>query len=434
LAVIVTSISRSNAEAVAEEVRRASARPPELRERVREILESVRRGGDASLLRLAEELDGVRLARGELVSSRQEAREAFEGLSDPMREALLALRRRIERYERGLLGRLNLRASLGGCRVWLRPAPLDSVGCYAPGGHASYPSTVLMLGVPGSVAGVERLVLATPPRRSDRDREIVLAAAYAAGFGEVVWAGGAQAVAALAYGTESVRPVSKILGPGNAYVQEAKRLVGGDVGTDFPAGPTELLLVVDSESPFRQLGYELAAQAEHSPDTLVGAVALGEEAGEKLLQAVSRVVMELPEDSPAKKSISERGYLCIADSLEAAALFANRVAPEHLLIYAKIGPKSLRLFSSAGVVSYGAHASSVYLDYFAGPSHVLPTGGAARLRGGLTVLDYVRLVPYVRPLRGSVREALRRVGPLVEAEGLPIHLEALRRAAGYGVG
>jgi histidinol dehydrogenase len=430
----VVSIGLSNAVAVADEVRRSAASPPDIREATLRIVDEVRRRGDAALVELASELDGVALERSELVSSREEAREAFEALDGKTRSALLTLRRRIEAYESRLLSRLRVETRLGGCHIKLRPVPLESIGGYSPGGLATYPSTILMLGVPGLVAGVGRLVLATPPRKDARGRGVVLAAAYVAGFGEVLWAGGAQAVAALAYGTESVRPVEKVVGPGNLFVQEAKRLVAWDVGVDFAAGPTELVVVIDSGSPIEQAGYELLAQAEHSPDTLVGAVATDREAGEMLLKALERMVSGLPENAHARRSIMERGFICVAESLEAAASFTNRLAPEHLLVYARVGGRVLKLFKAAGVISYGRRASSAYLDYFAGPSHVLPTGGAARLRGGLSVLDYVRLVPYVKADKDGLKTAYLRMGPLIAAEGLPLHLEALRRSVGHGEG
>lgn len=422
-------ISRENAAEVARLIREHSSPPPEILETVEEIVRAVRREGDEALLRLAEQFDGVHLSRDELLSTREEAREAYEAAPSRLVSAMKSLRQRILMIENRIYGRLALNITIGGTRIEIRPIPLESVGCYAPGGSASYPSTILMMGVPGTVAGVGRLVLATPPRRGEEDRKTVLAASYIAGFSEVLWSGGAQAVAALAYGTATVRGVKKIMGPGNRYVLEAKRIVSRDVAVDFAAGPSELLVVVDSSTPFRRAALEMAAQAEHSPDTLVGALALDPESEAAILESLSDLLRELPQDSLASKSLNTRGFVCAADGWEAASRFINALAPEHLLVYAEIGRKGLKEIRSAGVVSYGRHPSGVFLDYYAGPSHVLPTDGWASIRGGLTVLDYVKLLPTVRASKTALRRAYREIRELISAERLPLHLKALEEAA-----
>lgn len=427
----VIRVSSEDASETASLLRASVASQPEISMTVKRIVEDVRRGGDDVLIRLAEQLDGVSLRRDELVSDREEAREAFESLSAELATSLRNLRRRILSFERRLHRRLFLSLSLGGCRIDVVPVPLESVGCYSPGGVASYPSSVLMMGVPGQVAGVERLVLATPPKRREEDRRTILAAAYLAGFREIIWAGGAQAIAALAYGTGSIKRVSKIVGPGNRYVLEAKRIVSGDVAVDFTAGPTELLVVVDSSSPFRQVALEMAAQAEHSRDTLVGAIALDIESEAALQREITNLLNQLPEASNARISLENNGFLCSADSWEAARKFINALAPEHLLFYAKIRGRKLREIRGAGVVSYGPKASSVFLDYYAGPNHVLPTDGVASIRGGLSVLDFVKLLPMVRPSKSVLRRAYREIRRLVESEGLPLHLRALEEAARF---
>ncbi|MEM0482037.1 MAG: histidinol dehydrogenase [Nitrososphaerota archaeon] len=425
----VVRISRENAAEVAQHIRGQASPPPEVIGAVEEIVRAVRREGDEALFRLAEQLDGVSLSSKELVSSREEAREAYEAAPSKLVLAMKRLRQRLLTLEKRLYKRLALNITMGGSRIEIRPIPLESVGCYSPGGSASYPSTVLMMGVPGTVAGVRRLVLATPPRKSEQDRLAVLAASYLAGFSEVLWSGGAQAIAALAYGTQTVKSVKKIVGPGNRYVLEAKRLVSRDVAVDFVAGPTELLVVVDSSTPFRQAALEMAAQAEHSPDTLVGALALDPGSEAAILRSLSDLLKELPHDTPASTSLRTRGFVCTADDWEAARRFIDAFAPEHLLIYAETGRKRLRDIKSVGVVSYGRHPSSVFLDYYAGPNHVLPTDGWASIRGGLTVLDYVKLLPTVRPSKTALRRAYRDMRELISAERLPLHLKALEEAA-----
>lgn len=425
----VVRISRENAAEAAQLIRAQASPPPDIIEAVEEIVKAVRREGDDALIRLAEQFDGVHLSRDELVSTMEEAREAYEAAPSKLILAMKRLRQRLLTFEKRLYKRLVLNIGSEGTRIEIRPAPLESVGCYAPGGSASYPSTVLMMGVPGSIAGVRRLTLATPPRKNEQDRRTVLAASYIAGFSEVLWSGGAQAIAALAYGTATVRSVKKIIGPGNRYVLEAKRVVSRDVAVDFAAGPTELLVVVDSSTPFRQAALEMAAQAEHSPDTLVGALALDSESEAGILESLSDLLKELPHYSPASTSLRSRGFVCTADGWDAASRFIEALAPEHLLIYAETGRKRLRDIRSVGVVSYGRNASGVFLDYYAGPSHVLPTDGWASIRGGLTVLDYVKLLPTVRPSKIALRRAYREMRELILAEGLPLHLKALEEAA-----
>lgn len=425
----VVRISRENAAEVAQFLRAQAAPPPNVIEAVEEIVKAVRREGDDALIRMAEQFDGVRLSRDELLSTREEAREAYESAPSQLILAIKRLKQRILTIEKRLYKRLELNIYSGGTRIEVRPVPLESVGCYAPGGSASYPSTILMMGVPGLVAGVRRLTLATPPRKNEKDRRTVLAASYVAGFSEVLWSGGAQAIAALAYGTATVRSVKKIVGPGNRYVLEAKRIVSRDVAVDFAAGPTELLVVVDSSTPLRQAALEMAAQAEHSPDTLVGALALDAEAEAGILGSLSDLLRELPPDSHALTSLKAHGFVCTSEGWDAASQFIEALAPEHLLIYAEIGKGRLRDIRNAGVVSYGRNASGVFLDYYAGPSHVLPTNGWASIRGGLTVLDYVKLLPTVRSSKTSLKRAYRDIRELILAEGLPLHLKALEVAA-----
>jgi len=426
----VVRLSEPNAGEAGRSIRATASHPDDLSATVRGIVDAVRREGDEALIRFAEMYDGVRLAQGELLSGVEEAKAAFESTSPRLVSAMRRLRTRVGALERRLLRRLSLDLSLGGSQIKVRPVPLESVGCYAPGGLASYISTIVMMGVPGVVAGVGRLVLATPPRKNEADRRVILAAAYAAGFSEVLWSGGAQAIAALAYGTRSLRRVQKVIGPGNRYVVEAKRLVSVDVAIDFTAGPTELLVVLDDRSPLRLAALEMLAQAEHSPDTLVGALALNHQAEEGIIRCIEDAVRDLPEDSPARRALETRGFVATAENWSAAVTFINNLAPEHLLIYARLTRRQLSHIRSAGVVSYGPSASSVFLDYYAGPSHVIPTCGGAAVRGGLSVLDFVKLLSIVKPTRGELRRALREVKPLIVSEGLPYHLKALEVAAG----
>ncbi len=419
-------VSGREVESLAREVRASVPTDRQIADAVRRIIAAVRERGDRALVEMAREFDGVEVDVDGLVSGRREMEEAAGQVEGRLLRSLRKLSARIRRLEEERLKRLafRLRYPEGTVieSVW---RPIGSVGCYAPGGRAPYVSTVLMLGVPATVAGVGRKVLATPPPKSEGARVTVLAAAWVAGFDEVLWSGGAQAIAALAYGTERFRPVEKVLGPGNRYVAEAKRQVQADVAVDMVAGPTELVALFDGRSEIPLVVEDLMAQAEHGPGTIVMAVTAEERAAEELASSLSSALRSLPEGSAVRENLSREWTVVVVDDWEEAVRLVDAVAPEHLSI-ASNGLRHLaRKVRNAGAITVGKGVPSVLLDYFAGPSHVLPTGGWAKARGGLTVLDYVKLVHVVRAGPAVRSRASREVGLLAEVEGLPHHRRAL---------
>ncbi|MCX8203353.1 MAG: histidinol dehydrogenase [Nitrososphaeria archaeon] len=425
----VSELKEGEEERVARELRRAApAVDREVLERVREIIEEVRARGDDALVELASMYDGVRLRASELVSGKEEMEEAVEAVDGELLRALKVLSGRIARLERERLRRVRFSLRYPeGTVIRSEARPLDSVGCYAPGGRAVYLSTVAMMGVPASVAGVRRRVLATPPQRDERRRREVLAAAHVAGVDAVLWSGGAQAIAALVYGTRSVEPVRKVVGPGSRYVVAAKLLLQSEASIDFAAGPTELVVMFDSKSDLESVALDMLAQAEHSPDTLVLAVTTERRAAGELVKRLRDLVAGLPAESASRSSLERTGPVLVAGSWESAVRFVNALSPEHVSI-ASNGLKGLAgKVANAGVVTVGKGMSSVAVDYFAGASHVLPTGGWASSRSTLSVLDFIRVVNVVV---GSGRVVLRAgelVGALPVAEGLKFHAAALCR-------
>jgi len=419
-------VSGREVEALAREVRAASQSGQELSDVVRRIIAEVRAKGDRALVEMAREFDGVEMDVDDLVSGRREMEEAARKVDAKLLRSLRGLSARIRRLEarrlRGLAFRLRYPEGTVIESVW---RPISSVGCYAPGGRAPYVSTVLMLGVPATVSGVGRKVLATPPPKSEEARKALLAAAWVAGFDEVLWSGGAQAIAALAYGTERVKPVEKVLGPGNRYVAEAKRQVQADVAVDMVAGPTELVALFDGESDLQLVAEDMMAQAEHGPGTVVMAVTAEERAAEELASILSSELSSLPEGSAVRQNLSRDWTVVLVESWEEAVKLVDEIAPEHLSI-ASSGLRGLaKKVRNAGAITVGKGVPSVLLDYFAGASHVLPTGGWARVRGGLTVLDYVKLIHVVRAGPKVRSRASKEVGMLAEVEGLPHHRRAL---------
>ncbi|MEM3492110.1 MAG: histidinol dehydrogenase [Nitrososphaerota archaeon] len=422
--------NRENIEEIIAEIRRKIQISEDIYNTVNQIINDVRINGDEALIRLSKSLDGIEIVPEEIIINREALREALGKVDAKLISALKKLRKNIERVERCRLRALSQGVKFrDGYAVRLSWKPIEAVGCYAPGGRATYLSTILMTGVPGKVAGVPRMVLATPPKKNRDDEYGVMAAAYIAGFDELLWIGGAQAIAALAYGTQRIRPVRKILGPGNRYVVAAKQIVQRDIDIDFPAGPTELVVIVDETSDFKTVAYDMAAQAEHGQDSMTLAITLSEIAGEKLFRMLEELSNILDSET-ARKSLQSNSYVIIADDLETLCKLVDKIAPEHLVISAKSSRKILRQISNAGVVTVGKNLPSVFIDYYSGTSHVLPTGGYAATFSGLTVLDYVRTISIVSGSKKSVVNARRIMEPLIISEGLNLHLQVLRVAAG----
>lgn len=390
-------------------------------EAAQEIVKEVKERGDDALMEFTKRFDGVDLRDGGLRVPGEALKEAYERMGSHVKP-LERLASRIRWVESRLLKRLRFSEKTpDGVRVELRITPLGSVGCYVPGGRARYPSSLLMTVVPAKVAGVERVVACTPPPVDDA----TLAAAYIAGVDELYAVGGAQAVAAMAYGTESIEPVEKIVGPGGGYVAAAKLIVSRDVAIDFPAGPTELLVFADEAVDPRRAALELLSQAEHGPDSMVGLITTSERFAEEVAEAFMEEASKAGRGSVALESWEARGFSAAVGSVEEAAELINRIAPEHLTIFSRSPAALLRRLRNVGLVS--VNTPSALSDYAVGVNHVLPTWGWARVRGGLNSLDFVKLFYVVRAPKRAVRKAAPLVEELSALEGLPAHGEAVVR-------
>jgi histidinol dehydrogenase len=407
----------------------ALARPhgatdPDAVARVAAIVDEVRRRGDAALLDFTKRFDGVELRAEELRVSEPEWTAA--SVSPRLQAALAEAARRIEAFHRHQLPRSWWVRDEHGSLLGQQVTPLDRVGCYVPGGTAAYPSTVLMNLIPARVAGVRELVVVSPPGADGRVSAAVLVAARLAGATEVYRVGGAQAVAALAYGTAALPAVDKIVGPGNLYVALAKRLVFGDVGIDLIAGPSEVVVVADRTAEATHIAADLLAQAEHDP--MARAVCLTDDArlASRVVAAVARQCPGLPRAAIAEAAIQRHGAVVVTRDLDEALVIANRLAPEHLELAVADPFAWLPAVRHAGAIFLGVHTPEVVGDYLAGPNHVLPTAATARFASGLSVEDFVKRSSLIHYTPAGLRAAWPHLAVLAEAEGLHGHGEAAR--------
>lgn len=403
----------------------------EAAEAARAIIAEVRERGDAALVDFARRFDRAELSAGTLRVGTDEIDAAERDCSAETLEALGVAARRIEAFHRRQLPQDVRYTDEAGMTLGWRWTPVDSAGVYVPGGTASYPSSVLMNALPARVAGVARIAMATPAA-DGRIAPSVLVAAKLAGIGEIYRMGGAQAIAALAYGTATVAPVAKIAGPGNAYVAAAKREVFGTVGIDAIAGPSEVVVVADGANNPEWIAADLLAQAEH--DAAAQSILITEDRGfaGRVAEAVARLLAGLPRRAVAEASWRNHGAIIVAPRAAAPALI-DRIAPEHLQLAVRDPDALAEQVRHAGAIFLGARTPEALGDYVAGPSHVLPTGGAARFSSGLSVFDFLKRTT----LAGADDRGLAAIGPaaatLAGAEGLDAHALSLRlRLKGKG--
>jgi histidinol dehydrogenase len=399
--------------------RRQQARDESVDKVVRKILEGVRENGDAEVLALTKKLDGASLDELEVHRDEWEAGVAKVPAADRAALGKAAMRVR-EFHKKRIPASWEMREE-GGAFMGHRVRPLARVGIYVPGGKASYPSTVIMNAVPASVVEVPEIVMATPPERDGSVNPAVLMAARVAGVHRVFKMGGAQAIAALAYGTQSVPRVDKIVGPGNAYVQHAKRLVFGEVGIDSEAGPTEVLVVADKSATPAWVAADLLSQAEHEEDATAIFITHVRPLASRVKEQLERQLKDLDRAKIARESLRRNGVIVLAKDLEQSFELANRYAPEHLVIASDAAEALLKKVANAGTVFLGHYTPVAVGDYLAGPNHVLPTGGTARFFSPLGVDDFLKRTAFVRFEPPKLRELGSDVIRLAELEGFTGH-------------
>ena len=402
---------------------RRAGSDPETREAVRRILEDVLERGDEAVREYTRRFDGVDLAPREWELDATSWQGALSRIAPGLRAALTLAVDRVRGYHEHQREPGFTLAEADGSVVGMRVTPLDRVGLYIPGGKASYPSSVVMNAVPALVAGVQEIVAVVPPQGVT---DVVLAACALSGVTRIFRIGGAQAVAALAYGTATVPRVDKIVGPGNRWVAEAKRQVVGQVGIDMIAGPTEVLIIADATARPARVAADLIAQAEHDEDAVCWCVTTDRGLAEGLPAALEAALATAPRAAIARIALERNGLIVLVPSMREAIEVANRRAPEHLEIVAEGAERVAGGIRHAGAIFLGDDTPEPVGDYIAGPSHVLPTSGTARYASPLGVYDFVKRTSVIRYTRARLAEDAEAIIALAEAEGLYGHAEAVR--------
>ncbi len=397
---------------------------PQVTDAVREIIARVRSDGDAAVIDLTNRFDRVQLEVADLTIQADEIAAAANSISAGLHAALQLAAARIETFHRAQIPADLKFTDSAGATLGLRWGPLDAVGLYVPGGKASYPSSVLMNAIPAKVAGVKRIAMCVPAPDGVLN-PLILAAAKLAGVTEIYRIGGAQAVAALAYGTALIEPVDRIVGPGNAYVAEAKRQVFGQVGIDSIAGPSEVLILADAGNNPAHLALDLLAQAEHDEASQAILITNDPDLADAAARAVQAALATLPRANIAGASWQNHGAIILVRDWEEAVRLANRIAPEHLQIMVDNPQTLFARIRHAGAAFLGPNCPEAIGDYIAGPNHVLPTSGTARFASGLSVYDFLKRTTWV----ALDPATLSQIGPaavaLANAEGLTAHAQSV---------
>lgn len=393
---------------------------PRIESSVRKIVEDVRKNGDGALFKYTKKFDRLELSRRTVKVSDKEIEKAKSLVPEEIKSNLALASERIRDYqEKKLPQEKTFTDSLGNELGWLI-RPIERVGIYVPGGKAAYPSTVLMTAIPAKVAGVEEIILVTPCPNGEINPTVLIAASMA-GVDTIYKVGGAQAVAALAFGTRSIPKVDKIVGPGNIYVTIAKKLVFGAVDIDMIAGPSEVLIISDGSSPARWIAADLLAQAEHDEMAVPVLVTNSLEFAKMVNYEVTMRLKTLDRREIAKEAVRNQGKILVVDGLEDAVLIANAVAPEHLELCVENPKAILPNIKHAGAIFLGSMSTEAFGDYVAGPSHVLPTGGAARFSSPLSVYDFLRMPSLISVSESGFKELQQSVINLAYSEGLEAH-------------
>jgi histidinol dehydrogenase len=394
---------------------------------VREVLQAVKRQGDRSLLHYTAEFDGQSLKPEDLRVSGSELDAAYQQVSKELLDAISLAKQNIEAFHRQRVPKSWVQFGDDEVVLGKRYTPVDRAGLYVPGGRAAYPSTVLMNAIPARVAGVPRIVICTPPGPEKTVNPAVLVAAQEAGIEEIYRVGGAQAIAALAYGTETIPKVDVITGPGNIYVTLAKKQVFGTVGIDSLAGPSEVLIIADSQGNPVHIATDLLAQAEHDPLAAAILITTDAQIARKVVAQVEDQLIDHPRRTLTEKAIAHYGVVIVVDSLQIAAELSNEFAPEHLELEVSDPWDLLESIRHAGAIFLGNSTPEAVGDYLAGPNHTLPTSGSARYASALGVETFMKHSSLIQYSPKALQKVAGAIDVLTKAEGLPSHGDSVRK-------
>lgn len=414
-----------NHENIKELVKRSQIDVDDVLSSVQSIINEVKNDGDAALSKFTEKFDGATLKTSKV--SKDEIDRSYQNLDDKIIASLKSAAENIGKFHKSQLPKEWYQEVAPGIKAGQIIRAIESVGCYIPGGRAVYPSTILMTVIPAKIAGVERVVCCTPPQKDGQIGDAVLVAADLAGADEIYKVGGAQAIAALAYGTEEIKNVNKIVGPGNIFVTGAKKLVYGEVDIDFPAGPSEVLIIADEGANADFIAFDIMAQAEHDPNASCVLVTTSRELASKVQKLVVQNIKYMERSNIIKESLEKYGKIVLTGSDEESLDFTNEYAAEHLIIMTKDPEETLKHVKNAGSIFLGELTPVSAGDYGSGTNHVLPTAGCAKMYSGLSTESFLKK-PTVQKLSREGLENLKDVVvPLAEYEGLFAHAESFKK-------
>ncbi len=393
---------------------------------VQSIISEVRRKSDVALVAFTEKYDKVKVKPENFRVTPKEIKAAYSNVTSAQIQALELMQNKVASFERDNLKQLRNSALREGVHTQTKLSPIESVGCYVPGGQAAYPSTVVMTTTPAKVAGVPRIVVCSPPNREGDVNSLVLVACDICGVNEVYRVGGVQAISALAYGTTAIRPVSKIIGPGNKYVTAAKILVSKDVAIDMPAGPSEVLVLADKTANAQFVAADMISQAEHGVDSVAGLITSSDELAEEVSDFLVDMANSAERGEIVKMALESHGFIIKCNSVNEMVELANSFAPEHLEIITEDPVGIANQITTSGVILMGPCSPVAISDYGGGgTNHVLPTSGFARSFSGLSVLDFVRRISVVNYSKNGLRSLRNHVRVMADAENLPNHNRAV---------
>lgn len=423
----ISKLERMNIENKLKLLKRSQLGNVELVNNVNKILSDVRHKGDSALLHYCEKFDGVKLQNLQVSMDTNKERKML--VDETVMKALKKAALNIEKFHKAQIPPEWICNVDEGISAGQIIRPIETVGCYIPGGRAVYLSTILMTIIPARIAGVSRIICCTPPDKDGQVKQEIIAAARLAGAHEIYAVGGAQAIAAMAYGTETIPQVDKIVGPGNKYVATAKKLVYGDVDIDFPAGPSEVLIIADKKANPEYIAIDLIAQAEHDPDAACVLVTTSIELAEKVNIEIDKEIKRAPRKKIITKSLHNYGHIILARNLEESTEFSNQYAPEHLIIMTEDPEKVLENIKNAGSIFLGDLTPVAAGDYGSGTNHVLPTSGCARFIAGLSTESFLKKPTVQRLTKEGFKNLEDVVITLAEYEGLYSHAESFKKRA-----
>jgi histidinol dehydrogenase len=399
--------------------------PQKNKQIVESILKKVQKDGDLAIKKYEKRFSGAKL--GSLRVSENEIDNAYKKVSKQEIAAIKLAKSRLEKTESMIKSILkNKNINTDGIKITKKFVPIQSSGCYIPGGLAKYPSSAIMSIIPAKVAGVKRIVVVSPPNNNGKIDSLTIVAANICGANEIYKVGGAQAIAALSFGTKSIPKVDKIVGPGGAFVTTAKSLISDQTAIDMLAGPTELGIVADNSANPEYVALDLISQSEHSRDTFCFLITTSEKLAKSVNQIIENLIKKIKRSDLVKPSLKQNGFIAICQNRSDMINLANRLAPEHLQIMTKNSQSFASKITSSGLILIGNETPSSASDYILGSNHILPTNGFGKTRGSLSVLDFIKIDTQVTATRASLSKISKYLDVFTKAEGLPNHFEAVR--------